>query len=162
MIAEDVLAGLLERGLRTDTETLALRALAAFFSKAAAGALHASMACMPPMEAATGLVCAAWVSASRSSNARLFRSSNTEVRSLFDVSARTLATRLLHAALHREGMQAHNQPGRLLRGDVVGPPAGAAERAPLGLALRPGGRAQQRLAHYCPRLRRRNRLFLSW
>ena len=108
VIAEDVLAGLLERGLRTDTETLALRALAAFFSKAAAGALHASMACMPPMEAATGLVCAAWVSASRSSNARLFRSNNTEVRSLFDVSARTLATRLLHAALHREGMQAHN------------------------------------------------------
>jgi len=108
VIAEDVLAGLLERGLRTDKETLALRALAAFFSKAAAGALHASMACMPPMEAATGLVCAAWVSASRSSNARLFRTSNTEVRSLFDVSARTLATRLLHAALHRQGMQAHN------------------------------------------------------
>ena len=108
VIAEDVLAGLLERGLRTDKETLALRALAAFFGKAAAGALHAAMARMPPMDAATGLVCAAWVSASRSSNALLFRSSDAEVRSLFDVSARTLATRLLRVALVREGMQEHN------------------------------------------------------
>lgn len=108
VIAEDVLAGLLDRGLRTDKETLALRALAAFFGKAAAGALHASMARMPPVEAATGLVCAAWVSASRSTNARLFHSSDREVRSLFDASARTIATRLLRAALVREGMQGHN------------------------------------------------------
>ena len=108
VVAEDVLAGLLERGLRTDKETLALRALAAFFGKAAAGALHVAMARMPPMDAATGLVCAAWVSASRSSNALLFRSSDLEVRSLFDASARTLAMRLLGAALEREGMQGHN------------------------------------------------------
>ncbi len=108
VIAEDVLAGLLDRGLRTDKETLALRALAAFYGKAAAGPLHVAMARMPPMEAATGLVCAAWVSASRSTNARLFHSSNGEVRSLFDASARTIATRLLRAALVREGMQGHN------------------------------------------------------
>lgn len=108
VIAEDVLAGLLDRGLRTDKETLALRALAAFFGKAAAGPLHVSMALMPPMEAATGLVCAAWVSASRSTNARLFHSADGEVRSLFDASARTIAMRLLRAALVREGMQGHN------------------------------------------------------
>ena len=131
VVAEDVLACLLARGLRSDKETLALRALVAFFGKAAAGELHVAMARMPPKEAATGLVCAAWVSASRSSNARLFRSSNTEVRSLFDVSA-PRATRLLHAALHRGHAGAQPEPGRLLRGDVVGPPAGAAERAPLG------------------------------
>lgn len=108
VISEDVLAGLLDRGLRTDKETLALRALAAFFGKAAAGPLHASMARMPPMEAATGLVCAAWVSASRSTNARLFHSCDAEVRSLFDASARMIAMRLLRAALVREGMQGHN------------------------------------------------------
>jgi len=108
VVAEDVLAGLLARGLRTDGEALALRALAAFFSKAAAGALHVSMARMPPWQAATGLVCAAWVSASRSDDARLFCSHDAQVRSLFDAPARTLAARLLRAALTREGMQAHN------------------------------------------------------
>ena len=108
VVAEDVLACLLARGLRSDKEALALRALVAFFGKAAAGELHVAMARMPPKEAAIGLVCAAWVAASRAGSAQLFRSPDTEVRSLFDASARTLAMRLLRAAVERPGHQGHN------------------------------------------------------
>ena len=96
--AEARLELLFDRGVRTDEETMVLRAIVPFFLRASIGAIYETLANAPPGVAGGALVCAAWLVASApTQDAALFFHSHSACKVLFTQLEREWTFNILKA-----------------------------------------------------------------